>query len=113
MEVNFNSEPNNWANDGSLCAACLLSHFGSCGPHLPRNGTELIPLKSLENDVQDHFSSLGIKAIQQSYFNHDITTEKGLVCQRADLSEEVSNDELICPKHRYTYGIYYRLSRRC
>ena len=35
------------------------------------------------------------------------------VCQRVDLSKEVSDDELICPKHRYTYGIYYRPSRLC
>ena len=32
---------------------------------------------------------------------------------KADLSKEVSDDELICPKHRYTYGIYYRPSRLC
>ena len=81
MEVD--SEP----DDGSLYAACLLSNLGSSGPHLPRNEKELIPLKSLENDVQDHFLSLGIKTIQQSCLimtlqQRRIWYVKGLTYQR-------------------------------
>ena len=99
--------------DTDVYAGCLLSNFGSCGPYLPRNEKELVPLKTLNNAVSDHFACLGIKALNQNCFKHDITAEKGLVCQRANLSKKVSEDGLICPKHRYTYGIYYRPSKLC
>ena len=44
---------------------CVLFSLGCCGPHLPKKEHCLMPLKALNKDVQDHFSSLGIKAINQ------------------------------------------------
>ena len=84
MEADLDPQP----DDTNLYARCLPSSFGSCGSHLPRNEKELASLKSL-NNVSDHFAPLGIKALNQNCFQHDISTEKGLVCQRAYLSNSL------------------------
>ena len=99
--------------NGEIYDGCLLSNLGSCGPHLPSKESQLVPLSSLNNDVCGHFSSLGVNGIPQDCFKHDITTEKGLICQRANLPNTVSDEQLICPKHRYSFGIYYHPSLLC
>ena len=49
--------------NGEMYDGCLLSNLGSCGPHLPRKESQLVPLSSLNNDVCGHFSSLGVNGI--------------------------------------------------
>ena len=46
-------------------------------------------------------------------FEHEIITEKGLIFQRENLPNTVSDEQLICTKHRYNFGIYYLPSLLC
>ena len=65
-------------------------------------------LTSIEKDIQTHCKKLKIK--QPPGF-----TEVDLVCNRGGVDRWILHEETsaVCPKHRYSLGIYYRPPVTC
>ena len=88
---------------------CVFSHTGKCGPfHRKRveNPVGLTALCNLDHKLNQHAEELGVDL---SFFS-----ERSLIMNRAHIvSDNFAPTSLICPYHRYTYGIFWRPSTVC
>ena len=95
-------------------SSCILKAFGECGPYLPKREVDLVKFHSLNDDITTDIASLRIKTTHQHFYGNNIQLEKGLIADRAKMTENaIKADCNICPKHRYSLGKYYRPPRLC
>ena len=87
---------------------CELKKFTStdCGTssHYPEEET-VIKLHQCVRNTDSHLTSLKLNL-------NDVTSEGQLIARRAGLFTDWAN-KLVCPKHRYDYGLYWRPLKMC
>ncbi len=87
---------------------CVFYKEGKCNIYLRQKGKfhrKLVPLSMLNEDIRQH--SVNITVDLSEY------TERSLIMSRMGVVDICSNDDVICPYHRYSYGIMWRPSTLC
>ncbi|CAF1452991.1 unnamed protein product [Rotaria sordida] len=100
-------------------ACCLFDIFHDCGPTSQTQQRKnldwpdsCVDFGTLSNiDVTPYLISLGMVSNSQG---HMIMSEKQLIMNRiASYTSTNRNSTVICPLHRYTYGIYWKQNKKC
>jgi hypothetical protein len=87
---------------------CIFYREGKCNVYLRQKGKlqqELVQLSMLNEDIRRHSVNIGVDL--SAY------TERSVIMLRMGVVDVCNDDDLICPYHRYSYGIMWRPSTLC
>ena len=87
---------------------CVFHKRGKCDMFWSKKGDirqELVSLSMLNGTVYQHSLNIGVDL---SAF-----TERSLVMNRMGVSDICDDNDMICPYHRYSYGVFWRPSSLC
>lgn len=89
-------------------SSCVFNRRGKCNVFWDKKGDlsrGLVPLSTIDGSVNQHAMDLGIDL---SSFN-----ERSLIMNRMGVSDICEDNDMICPYHRYAFGIFWRPSSVC
>jgi hypothetical protein len=87
---------------------CVFHHRGDCNAFPMKKGNicqRMVPLSSLDAHVEEHGEDVSTELPG--------FTERSLVMNRMCVPDVCQDNDLICPHHRYAFGIFWRPSLLC
>jgi hypothetical protein len=87
---------------------CVFYERGKCNVFHSKKGDihqQLVSVSMLNGDLHQHSLKIGV--------NLSSFTERSLIMNRMGVSDICSDNDMICPYHRYSYGLFWRPSTLC
>lgn len=87
---------------------CVFNNDGKCNKYSNKKGKicqDIVMLSMLNESIHQHSLNIGVDL--STY------TERSLIMARLGVIDVCNENELICPYHRYYFGIYWRPSTLC
>ncbi|CAF1530589.1 unnamed protein product [Adineta ricciae] len=89
-------------------ADCIFYKDGKCGVYSRQKGRihgNMVMLSMLNESIVQHSRNIGVNLSEY--------TERSLIMSRIGVPDVCKDDDLMCPYHRYSYGIMWRASKLC